>query len=115
MCQVDRLTIAQDGSFYVSTTLNDLLEDVRISPSEIPPIIPWTNMAGSPNLNFSQFWLQVDDSDPRIQYFGTWFSDSYSKPGPILAPGELNYGTVNGTNSTGSLIFTYRGGTCPVS
>jgi len=57
----------------------------------------------------SDRWIEVDDTDSRIQYSGEWFSDSYTTPGRIQASGDLNKGTARGTNSAGVLSFRYQG------
>jgi len=57
----------------------------------------------------SRRWINVGVSDPRIQYSGTWISDSYTNPGTVQAPGELNTGLARGVNTSGSFSFQYEG------
>ena len=57
----------------------------------------------------SSRWMVIEDSDSRIRYSGSWFSDSYGSPGPYQAPGDITKGTARGTNSWGSFSITYEG------
>lgn len=55
-------------------------------------------------------WVEVDDSDANsnLVYSEGWIKDTYEKPGPSTAPGDLNRRTAHGT-ANGSFTFRFEG------
>ena len=53
--------------------------------------------------------LFIDDNFDDIQYSGSWFLDTYDRPGPSRYIGNSAGRTAHGTTSTGGFAFSFEG------
>lgn len=53
--------------------------------------------------------MLIDDAAEDVSYSGSWFIDTYARPGPSQFVGGATGGTAHGTDTAGGLAFSFEG------
>ena len=97
--------------FKKGVFLGQTLVLAPLRPNLTPGAQSNTDFAKSERLHFSMadFCLRIDDTDPRIEYWGPWQTVTHTTTPKDFSSSIYN-GTLHGTNSNStSLYFNYQG------